>query len=101
MGLGRSWKVRGALVEHKKGRSRHLRERPVEIVSAESSLSSWLEESDRFGGHLGVRVVRATRIRGYASRVVGRFYQIVAEKVIFNFLAGHVGEHDTIDLDTG
>src|SRR5471030_2778155 len=65
------------------------------------ALSGRSEEADRFGGHLGVFLVGATRVGGDVDRGAGGFHQVVAEEVVFDFLARNVGDHHAIDLDAG
>ena len=60
-----------------------------------------LEEADRFRGHFRVLFIRATRVGGDARFGVGRFNEIIAEKVIFNLLARNVGQHHAVDFDAG
>lgn len=72
---------------------------PVCVMCGELSASS--KEADRFSGHFGVFFVGAAHVGGDAGRSIGRFNEIVAEEIVFNFFAGHVSKHHAINLDTG
>lgn len=46
-------------------------------------------------------LIGAARVGGHADRSVGGFHEVVAEQVIFDFLAGDIGEHHAVDFDAG
>ena len=58
----------------------------------------FLEEADRFRGHFGVLFIRAARVRGHTGRSIRRFYKIVAEQVVLDFLTRDIGEHHTVEI---
>ena len=83
---------------HKKGRLVLCESGPVCVMCGE--LSVWSKKADRFSGHFSVLLIGAARIGGRAGGGIAGFHEIVAEQIIFDFLARNVGEHDAVDLDT-
>ena len=92
--------IGGGLVPdtHKKGRLVLCESGPVCVMCGE--LSVWSKKADRFSGHFSVLLIGAARISGRAGGGIAGFHEIVAEQVIFDFLARDVGEHDAVNLDT-
>ena len=92
--------IGGGLVPdaHKKGRLVLCESGPVCVMCGE--LSVWSKKADRFSGHFSVLLIGAARISGGAGGGIAGFHEIVAEQVIFHFLARNVGEHDAVDLNT-